>query len=80
MQNFLLEAALMLFLITCTLIIILNRDVLTCIIIYSAFSFSAVLLYFMMGSPDVAFTEAVIGVISSIYLITALRKLDRWCK
>lgn len=80
MQNMLIEMCLLLFLIFAIITIIVSRDLLTAIIIYSAFSFSAVLLYFSMGSPDVAFTEAVIGVISTIYLVLALRKLDRWCK
>ena len=38
------------------------------------------LLYLMMGSPDVAFTEAVIGTISTIFFVASLRKIDRWCK
>jgi multicomponent Na+:H+ antiporter subunit B len=39
----------------------------------------AVMLYLILGSPDVAFTEAVIGVISSIFFIFAIKRLDRWC-
>lgn len=80
MQNMFVEMLLLLFLIFCMLTILVTRDILAALIIYSAFSFSAVLLYFIMGSPDVAFTEAVIGVVSTIYFVMALRKLDRRCK
>ena len=80
MQNLIVEAALLLFLIFTSLSVILNKDLLSVVMIYGAFSFCAVLLYFMMGSPDVAFTEAVIGVATTIYFVVALKNLDRWCK
>ena len=80
MQILIIEAILLLFLIFITLCIILNKDILAFTIIYSAFSFCAVLTYFMFGSPDVAFTEAVIGTMSTIFFVAALKKIDRWCK
>ena len=80
MQVLIIEALLLLFLIFITVCILLNKDILACAIIYSAFSFCAVLTYFMFGSPDVAFTEAVIGTMSTIFFIAALKKVDRWCK
>ena len=75
MQIYLIEAILLVFLIVTTISVILCAAV-----IYSAFSFCAVLLYLMMGAPDVAFTEAVIGTISTIYFVASLKKIDRWCK
>lgn len=60
MQVLIIEALLLLFLIFITVCILISKDILACTIIYSAFSFCAVLTYFMFGSPDVAFTEAVI--------------------
>lgn len=80
MQIMIFEAILLIFLIVITIAIILCRDLLAAIVCFSAFSFCAVLTYFMMGSPDVAFTEAVIGTISTIFLVAALKKIDRWCK
>ncbi|MBQ2004774.1 MAG: DUF4040 domain-containing protein [Peptococcaceae bacterium] len=80
MQILIIEAILLLFLIFITVCIILNKDILACTIIYSAFSFCSVLTYFMFGSPDVAFTEAVIGTMSTIFFVAALKKIDRWCK
>lgn len=80
MQILIVEAALLIFLIGIAASVILTKDLLATAVIYSAFSFFAVLLYLMMGAPDVAFTEAVIGVISTIYFVAALKSLDRWCK
>ncbi len=76
----LIEAVLLLFLIAITIVIILDKDLLSSSIIYCAFSFCAMVLYIMVGAPDVAFTEAVIGVISTTYFVVSLRTTDRWCK
>jgi len=80
MQIFLIEAILLIFLIIITIFIILDKDLLSTAIVYCAFSFCAMLLYIMMGAGDVAFTEAVIGVISTTYFIIAIKGTDRWCK
>ena len=80
MQVLIIEALLLLFLIFITVSILISKDILACTIIDSAFSFCAVWMYFMFGSPDVAFTEAVIGTMSTIFFIAALKKVDRWCK
>ena len=80
MQIYLIEAILLVFLIVTTISVIFCKDIFCEAVIYSAFSFCAVLLYLMMGAPDVAFTEAVIGTISTIYFVASLKKIDRWCK
>lgn len=80
MQIFLIEAILLLFLIAATIVIILDKDLLSSAVVYCAFSFFAMLLYMIMGAADVAFTEAVIGVISTTYFVIAIRTTDRWCK
>ncbi len=80
MQIFTVEAFLLLFLIIITCSIIYCRDILSAVMMYSAFSFCAVLTYLMMGSPDVAFTEVVVGTVSTIFYVISLRKIDRWCK
>ena len=80
MEIYTIEALLLVFLILITCAVIFCKDILSAAIIYSAFSFCAVLLYLMMGSPDVAFTEAVIGTISTIFFVASLKKIDRWCK
>jgi multicomponent Na+:H+ antiporter subunit B len=80
MQIFMIEAVLLLFLIATTIVIIFDKDLLSSAVIYCAFSFCTMLLYIIMGAPDVAFTEAVIGTISTIFFVASLKKIDRWCK
>ena len=80
MQIYSIEAILLVFLIFITCAVIFCKDILSSIVIYSSFSFCAVLLYLMMGAPDVAFTEAVIGTVSTVVFVASLKKIDRWCK
>lgn len=70
----------MLFLLVVTGYAALNaRDLLSAVVIFSVFSFFAVILYLVLNSPDVAFIEAVIGIIATLFFVIALRRLDRWC-
>ena len=80
MSMLMLEAVLLLALIAITLVVIFNKDLMVVVVTYCAFSFITMFLYIVMGAPDVAFTEAVIGVISTIYFIMTLRNIDRRCK
>ena len=80
MSSFLIEAILLLALISITLVIIFDKDLVSVVVVYCAFSFVTMFLYIIMGAPDVAFTEAVIGVISTIYFIMTLKSIDRRCK
>ena len=80
MSSFLVEALLLLTLISSTLVIIFDKDLVSVVVVYCAFSFVTMFLYIIMGAPDVAFTEAVIGVISTIYFIMTLKSIDRRCK
>ena len=75
-----LEAILLMALISITLVVIFNKDLMVVVITYCAFSFITMFLYIVMGAADVAFTEAVIGVISTIYFIMTLKNIDRRCK
>ena len=80
MSSFLVEEHLLLTLISITLVIIFDKDLVSVVVVYCAFSFVTMFLYIIMGAPDVAFTEAVIGVISTIYFIMTLKSIDRRCK
>ena len=80
MSSFLVDALLLLTLISITLVIIFDKDLVSVVVVYCAFSFVTMFLYIIMGAPDVAFTEAVIGVISTIYFIMTLKSIDRRCK
>lgn len=75
-----LEALILIGLIGITCAIIWGRDLMSLVIIYCMFSFATMFLYILMGAPDVAFTEAVIGVISTIYFIIILRSVNRKSK
>lgn len=75
-----LEAVLLLGLIAIAIVIIFGRDLMVSVVIYCAFSFITMFLYIVMGAPDVAFTEAVIGVISTVFFIIILRSIKRSIK
>ncbi len=55
------------------------KDLLAAIIMFGAFSFFAVLIYLVLGAPDVAFTEAVVGVVSTTFFVIALNRVRRRC-
>ncbi|MFZ5943948.1 MAG: Na(+)/H(+) antiporter subunit B [Bacillota bacterium] len=80
MFNLAIQALLLILLIGTGITALNVKDLLASVVLFGAFSFFAVLLYLVQGAPDVAFTEAVIGVISTVFFIAALRELDRWCK
>ena len=74
------EALFLLVLIAVAITIIFHKDLLAVTIIYCAFSFAAMMLYIIVGAADVAFTEAVIGVVSTVYFIIAIKSINRRCK
>lgn len=76
----LLQALLLMGLIAITLSIIFGKNILVTVIVYNAFSFITMFLYIVMGAPDVAFTEAVIGVISTVYFLMILKNVYRKSK
>ena len=80
MSVIILEGAFLLLLILIALVVIFGKCVLCLTIIYFTFSFSAMMLYILAGAADVAFTEAVIGVISTVYFIIAIKSISRRCK
>jgi uncharacterized MnhB-related membrane protein len=57
------------------------RNLVAAVFILTAFSFGAALIYALMGAPDVAFTEAVVGAgVSGGFLLVALFFLERRSK
>jgi len=57
------------------------RDLAAAVFVLTAFSFAAALIYALMGSPDVAFTEAVVSAgVSGVFLISALFFMNRRSK
>ena len=80
MSVLILEGMFMLLLIIIAIAIIFGKDLLALTVIYSVFSFAAMILYILAGAADVAFTEAGIGVISTVYFIIAIKSISRRCK
>ena len=76
-MSLIIEAILLAGLIAIATAIITGRDLMVSVVIYCAFSFLTMFLYIIMGAPDVAFTEAVIGVISTVFFIIILRSIKR---
>jgi len=72
-----LEGILLVALICTAVAIIMGEKMFDCVIIYCAFSFGAMLLYNLVGAADVAFTEAVIGTISTVYFVIAIKSVSR---
>jgi len=71
-----LEVAVSLLLIMFGILIVLNKKIVTSIIMLSALSMVAALAYVIMQAPDVALTEVVIGsgLITFLFLFTYKRK------
>ena len=77
MPILILEGLLLIALISIAIGIIMGKRLLSEIIIYCAFSFMAMLLYAVVGAADVAFTEAIIGTVSTVYFIIAVKSINK---
>ncbi len=75
MPILLLEGLLLIAMIAIAAAIILGKKLLAATVIYCGFSLIAMLLYTVVGAADVAFTEAVIGTISTVYFIIAIKSI-----
>ncbi len=57
------------------------RNLVSAVFLLIVFSFVAALIYALMGAPDVAFTEAVVGAgVSGVFLISTLFFIKRRSK
>lgn len=57
------------------------RDLLASVVVLTAFSFVAALLFSLLGAPDVAFTEAAVGAgATGLLMVAALYRLPRRSK
>ena len=79
MGELLLIAVLLVMMVATGAMALFLEDLMASILLFSAFSFFAVLMYLSLGAPDVAFTEAVIGVVATTFFIAALKRLQRGC-
>lgn len=68
----------LIFLVATALAAIMSRDLLSSVIIYSAYSFTITVTYSILRAVDVAMTEAAVGAgISSILFVAALCRTKR---
>ena len=77
MASMLLIVVLLIIMIATSILALLLKDLLASIILFSGFSFFAVLIYLTLGSPDVAFTEAIIGIVATTFFLVALYKIRK---
>jgi len=59
------------------IIAFVTNDLLVSVIMFGFFSFFAALLYTLMMAVDVAFTEVVIGGITTIFFVTVIYRTKR---
>ncbi|MCH7493787.1 DUF4040 domain-containing protein [bacterium] len=76
-----LDLLLYLFLVVAAVTALRVRDLLAAVVVLSAFSLVAALLFSLLGAPDVSFTEAVVGAgVTGVLMVAALYRLPRRSK
>lgn len=76
MINF--EIFMLFFLIVCVIGVLLTKNLLNAIIIYTAFSMGISIVWIILQSPDVAITEAAAGTgITTVLFYLTLRNVNR---
>lgn len=74
----LLNVMLLLFLIVCAIVVARTRDLLSAVIIFSAYSLVMAIIWQQLEAPDLAITEATMGAgVTSILLLVVISKTRR---
>lgn len=69
---------LLLFLVVCTFFVGRTKDLISAVIVFSAYSLTMALLWQQLASPDVAITEAAIGSgVTTLLLFAAISRTRR---
>ncbi len=72
------EIVLFVFLIITAFLSLYIKDLLTAVVILTAFSFISALIYVVMGAIDVGFTEAVVGAgVTGIFFVVLIFQTSR---
>ena len=72
------EIVLFVFLIITAVLSLYIKDLLTAVVILTAFSFISALIYVVMGAVDVGFTEAVVGGgVTGIFFVVLIFQTSR---
>ncbi len=73
-----LDILLLLFLIVCAVAVARIRDLLSAVILFAAYSLVMAIIWQMLGSPDVAITEAALGAgVTTFLFIAAISRTQR---
>ncbi|MDO9628911.1 MAG: DUF4040 domain-containing protein [Acholeplasmataceae bacterium] len=76
-----LNVIIILFLIMCAIAVEKTKDLVSAVIIFSAYSLMMSVLWLILNTPDVALTEAVIGAgVTSLLFIAVIAKTKRYEK
>ncbi len=76
-----LNVIIIIFLIMCAIAVEKTKDLVSAVIIFSAYSLMMSLLWLILKTPDVALTEAVIGAgVTSLLFIAVIAKTKRYEK
>lgn len=76
-----LNAIIIIFLIICAIAVEKTKDLLSAVIIFSAYSLLMSVLWLILKTPDVALTEAVIGAgVTSLLFVAVISKTKRYEK
>lgn len=76
-----LNVIIILFLIVCAIAVEKTKDLLSAVIIFSAYSLLMSVLWLLLKTPDVALTEAVIGAgVTSLLFVAVISKTKRYEK
>ncbi len=73
-----LDFLLLMFLIVCAIAVARIRDLLSAVVIFAAYSLVMAIIWQMLGSPDVAITEAALGTgVTTFLFIAAISRTQR---
>ena len=73
-----LDVLLLLFLILCAVAVARIRDLLSAVVIFASYSLVMAIIWQMLGSPDVAITEAALGAgVTTFLFIAAISRTRR---
>ncbi len=76
-----LNVIIIIFLIMCAISVEKTKDLVSAVIIFSAYSLMMSVLWLILNTPDVALTEAVIGAgVTSLLFIAVIAKTKRYEK
>ncbi len=65
---------------SCAVVAVWIKDLLASVIVFGIYSLIMAIIWQQLKAPDLAITEAIIGIVVSIMLIVLISKTERWEK